>query len=41
MKYMLDTNILIYLIKNRPPSEAKRIHDSTCSHALRDGFQAL
>lgn len=25
MKYMLDTNILIYLIKNRPPSVAQRI----------------
>ena len=26
MKYMLDTNILIYLIKNKPPSVAQRIN---------------
>jgi tRNA(fMet)-specific endonuclease VapC len=26
MKYMLDTNILIYLIKNKPPSIAERIN---------------
>ena len=25
MKYLLDTNILVYLIKNRPPSVARRI----------------
>ena len=25
MKYLLDTNILVYLIKNRPPSVAQRI----------------
>ena len=25
MKYLLDTNILIYLIKNKPPSVARRI----------------
>ena len=25
MKYLLDTSILIYLIKNRPPSVATRI----------------
>lgn len=25
MKYLLDTNILIYLVKNKPPSIAKRI----------------
>ena len=25
MKYMLDTNILIYLIKNRPPAVAERV----------------
>lgn len=26
MRYMLDTNILIYLIKNKPPSVADRIN---------------
>jgi tRNA(fMet)-specific endonuclease VapC len=26
MRYMLDTNILIYLIKNKPPSIAERIN---------------
>lgn len=26
MKYMLDTNILIYLIKNKPPAVAERIN---------------
>lgn len=26
MKYMLDTNILIYLLKHRPPSVAQRIN---------------
>ena len=26
MRYMLDTNILIYLIKNRPPAVAARIN---------------
>ena len=26
MRYMLDTNILIYLIKNKPPSVANRIN---------------
>lgn len=26
MRYMLDTNILIYLIKNKPPSVAQRIN---------------
>ena len=26
MTYMLDTNILIYLIKNKPPSVAQRIN---------------
>ncbi len=26
MRYMLDTNILIYLIKNKPPSIAQRIN---------------
>jgi tRNA(fMet)-specific endonuclease VapC len=26
MRYMLDTNILIYLIKNKPPSVAERIN---------------
>ncbi len=26
MKYLLDTNILIYLIKNKPPSVAERIN---------------
>lgn len=26
MNYMLDTNILIYLIKNRPPAVAERIN---------------
>ena len=26
MRYMLDTNILIYLIKNRPPAVATRIN---------------
>jgi tRNA(fMet)-specific endonuclease VapC len=26
MRYMLDTNILIYLIRNRPPQVAKRIN---------------
>lgn len=26
MKYLLDTNILIYLIKNRPPAVAQRIN---------------
>ncbi len=25
-RYMLDTNILIYLIKNKPPSVAQRIN---------------
>ena len=27
MKYLLDTNILIYLIKNKPASVADRIND--------------
>lgn len=27
MNYMLDTNILIYLIKNKPPSIAERINN--------------
>jgi tRNA(fMet)-specific endonuclease VapC len=26
MRYMLDTNILIYLLKNNPPSVAKRVN---------------
>ena len=26
MKYMLDTNILIYLIKNKPPAVAQRVN---------------
>lgn len=26
MRYMLDTNILIYLIKNKPPSVAERVN---------------
>ena len=26
MTYMLDTNILIYLIKNKPPSVTQRIN---------------
>ena len=26
MKYMLDTNILIYLLKNKPPSVVKRVN---------------
>ncbi len=26
MRYMLDTNILIYLIKNKPPAIAERIN---------------
>ena len=35
MRYMLDTNILIYLIKNKPPSVAARVNrlaagDSLC-----------
>jgi tRNA(fMet)-specific endonuclease VapC len=27
MIYMLDTNILIYLIKNKPPSMATRVNE--------------
>ena len=27
MRYMLDTNILIYLLKNRPESVAQRINE--------------
>lgn len=35
MRYMLDTNILIYLIKNRPPEVATKVntlaeHDELC-----------
>lgn len=33
MKYMLDTNILIYLLKNKPPSVAERI-DALDAEAL-------
>ena len=38
MTYMLDTNILIYLIKNKPPSVATRINDLDSSIELCMSF---
>lgn len=42
MNYMLDTNILIYLIKNRPPEVAERVdtlapEDSLCMSFITYG----
>jgi tRNA(fMet)-specific endonuclease VapC len=38
MKYMLDTNILIYLIKNKPPSIAQRINSLPANAQLCMSF---
>jgi tRNA(fMet)-specific endonuclease VapC len=38
MRYMLDTNILIYLIKNKPTSVAKRIDDLPAAAQLCMSF---
>ena len=38
MIYLLDTNILIYLIKNRPPQVAKRIDQLTDDDSLAMSF---
>ena len=38
MKYMLDTNILIYLIKNKPPAIAERINALNPSDELCMSF---
>lgn len=38
MRYMLDTNILIYLIKNKPPSVASRINALASSDELCMSF---
>ncbi len=38
MRYMLDTNILIYLIKNKPPSVAARINALNPDDALCMSF---
>lgn len=38
MKYMLDTNILIYLIKNKPPSIAQRINSLPAAAQLCMSF---
>jgi tRNA(fMet)-specific endonuclease VapC len=38
MKYMLDTNIIIYFIKNRPPSVARRINALEADATLHMSF---
>lgn len=38
MRYMLDTNILIYLIKNKPPAIAERINALDASDELCMSF---
>lgn len=38
MRYMLDTNILIYLIKNKPPGIAERINELDPSDELCMSF---
>ncbi|VFR82505.1 VapC toxin protein [plant metagenome] len=38
MRYLLDTNILIYLIKHRPPSVAERIAQLALDDALHMSF---
>ncbi len=38
MNYMLDTNILIYLIKNKPPSVAERINALSSNDQLCMSF---
>ena len=38
MIYLLDTNILIYLIRNRPPQVAKRIDQLTDDDSLAMSF---
>lgn len=38
MKYMLDTNILIYLIKNKPPAVADRVNALASTDALCMSF---
>lgn len=38
MKYMLDTNTLIYFIKNKPPSVAQRINALDEDHVLCMSF---
>jgi len=38
LKYLLDTNILIYLIKNRPPSVAEHINALPATVALGMSF---
>ncbi len=38
MRYMLDTNILIYLLKNKPPSIADKINNLPASDELIMSF---
>ena len=38
MKYMLDTNTLIYFIKNKPPSVAERINALDVDDVLLAGL---
>jgi len=38
MKYMLDTNIVIYFIKNKPPTVAERINALNADATLRMSF---
>jgi tRNA(fMet)-specific endonuclease VapC len=38
MKYMLDTNIIIYLIKNKPPTVADRINSMSTDDTLCMSF---
>lgn len=38
MKYMLDTNILIYMIKRKPPSVIKRFSQCTAHDQLMMSF---
>jgi len=38
VKYMLDTNILIYLLKNRPASVAKRVNRLMAEDTLHMSF---
>jgi len=38
MKYMLDTNIIIYFIKNKPPAVADRINKLDANDALCMSF---
>ena len=38
MRYMLDTNILIYLIKNKPPSVANKVNSLSADDQLCMSF---